>query len=77
MSSPSSPTREPAPAPARAYFDRPYFTVNCALPSVFALVMKPTSAGVASAGTSSFSTFSAWTVKTYRCGFPGGGQAPR
>jgi len=33
------------------------------LPIRFALIMKPTSAALASAGASIFSVFSAWTVK--------------
>src|SRR5690606_1221302 len=44
--------------------------------TVFAVMLKPITAAVASAGTSSFSTLRACTVNTYRCGQPGGGAAP-
>jgi hypothetical protein len=47
-----------------AYLARPYFAVKLALPSALALIMKPASAAVASAGISSLSVFSACTVKT-------------
>src|SRR5690606_19082084 len=42
----------------------------------FAVMLKPITAAVASAGTSSFSTLRACTANTYRCGQPGGGAAP-
>ena len=41
----------------------PYFAVKLALAMVLALIMKPASAAVASAGMSSLSVLSAWTVK--------------
>ncbi len=47
--------RKPVPA---AHL-RPYFAVKLAWPSLFALIMKPASAAVPSAGTSSLSVFSA------------------
>ena len=56
-----SPTLFPSCA-ATPYF-HPYMPVNVALPRRLALIMKPTSAAVPSAGTSSFSTLSACTVK--------------
>ena len=45
-----------------SYF-RPYRASKLALPSRLALIMKPTSAALASGGTSILSVFSAWTVK--------------
>ena len=42
---------------------RPYFPVSVALPRELAFTMKPASEAVAFAGTSSFSTFSAYSVK--------------
>jgi hypothetical protein len=45
------------------YFLRPYFAVKLALRSVFAWIMKPVSAAVASAGRSSLPALSAYTVK--------------
>ncbi len=43
---------------------RPYLAVSDALPIVFALTRKPTSDAVAPNGTSSLSTFNAYTVNT-------------
>lgn len=45
-------------------FTRPYLAVKLALPRELALIMKPASAAVASAGSSSLSVFKACTVKT-------------
>ena len=45
------------------YFVRPYLPVRVALPIALALTMKPASDAVAPFGRSSFSTFSAYSVK--------------
>ena len=45
------------------YLLRPYLAVKVAAPSLLALIMKPTNAAVPSAGMSSLSVFSAYTVK--------------
>lgn len=51
-------------APGNAPAQRPTFTVKLAWPMLLTVVRKPTSAGVASGGTGSLSTFSAWSVNT-------------